>query len=377
MKSTKILAATLSLVSLIGLSACGAKKPADTVSLPDISGKPDQSVTQQQPPDLETEPVLPENIYEAENFTFNTSFPDAVGGIKLVDATANYVVDEEGTVFDTGDGRKLYADASPAEYVIAQNNVHYKNSEGYIIINEGGREYICSDIKGDIFYTFKGMLDGALYVFSVDGKGAMYLNSFKESGLKDDYDNEPFYIYDSKDKTLHRNVDKIAVTDTLNPRIYAEIGNKTFYDNVTGTMKVDGKQCFFFSSLDYEFDKIFDFGFNHQFTSPLYSKNDNDTKLYFKDGWSDDEFAVNLPDGYKVSDIKDAIFAYSTVITMNDGTVWTGETQYTVLGTDLTKHEKLSEVSSHIVSLHPSNLTNVCSVMAIMDDNKIYKATLG
>ena len=100
MKSTKILAATLSLVSLIGLSACGAKKPADTVSLPDISGKPDQSVTQQQTPDLETEPVLPENIYEAENFTFNTSFPDAVGGIKFVDATANYVVDEEGTVLN-------------------------------------------------------------------------------------------------------------------------------------------------------------------------------------------------------------------------------------------------------------------------------------
>ena len=83
MKSTNILAATLSLVSLIGLSACGAKKPADTVSLPDISGKPDQSVTQQQTPDLETEPVLPENIYEAENFTFNASFPDAVGGINL------------------------------------------------------------------------------------------------------------------------------------------------------------------------------------------------------------------------------------------------------------------------------------------------------
>ena len=373
MKTTKILAATLSLVSLIGLSACGAKKPADTVSLPDANHTPGESVFEEQIVDTETEPTLPENIYESENFEFSMSFPEASGDLKFVDATASYLIDGAGNIFDTQSGEKLYAESEPAEYVIAQNEVYYKNSEGYIIIQEGGREYICSDIKGDIFYSFKGMLDGSLYVFSVDEKGNMYLNSFKQSGVKDDYDNEPFYIYDTLDKSLSRKVDKIAVTDTLNPRIYVEIGNKIFYDRVTGTMKVDGKQCFFFSSLDYEFDKILDYGFDANMTSPLFSKKDSDTALYFRNGWSADEFSVKLPSGYKVSDIKQVVFANTTAVIMNDGTVWTGELQLNVMGTTLTKHEKLSEVSSNIVDLASSNYTSENSFLVLMDDGKLYE----
>lgn len=301
------------------------------------------------------------------------SFPEASGDLKFVDATAGYLIDGAGNIFDTQSGEKLYAESEPAEYVIAQNEVYYKNSEGYIIIQEGGREYICSDIKGDIFYSFKGMLDGSLYVFSVDEKGNMYLNSFKQNGVKDDYDNEPFYIYDTLDKSLSRKVDKIAVTDTLNPRIYVEIGNKIFYDRVTGTMKVDGKQCFFFSSLDYEFDKILDYGFDANMTSPLFSKKDSDTALYFRNGWSADEFSVKLPSGYKVSDIKQVVFANTTAVIMNDGTVWTGELQLNVMGTALTKHEKLSEVSSNIVDIASSNYTSENSFLVLMDDGKLYE----
>ncbi len=378
MKNVKtLLAVALSTVSIMGLAACGTS--ADT-SAPSVnSSEPDTVVSApvENTEEQVTPEELPEHIYESEGFTLYFSSEETEGALTAVDITAGIVSDSAGNVFYTDSGDRLHSEKEVSEYVIAQNEVYYKNASGYTVIVENGNEYLCSDIKGDIFYAFKGMLNSSLYVMSVDDKGAMYLNSFKASGLKDGLDNEPLYIYDYKDESFTKKVDKLAVTDTLNPSIYIEADGKVFYSAITGTMKVQGNQCLHFGSLDYTFDKVFDFGFNHQFTSPLYSKNDNDTKLYFKDGWSADEFAVNLPDGYKVSDIKDAIFAYSTVITMNDGTVWTGETQYTVLGTDLTKHEKLSEISDHIVSLHPSNLTGDCSVMAIMDDNKIYKATLG
>ncbi len=373
----KILSLLLALTFILSLAACGGDK-SDTVSAnkPDLnSSVTDPSADNSEKDQTENnEPVLPENIYEGEKFELYCKFADATGNIKVADATGNYVVDEQGIVFSSDNGEKAFSEMSPAGYVIANNKIYTKNAEGYIIIKESGREYICSDIKGDIFYTFKGMLDGSLYVFSVDGKGDMYLNSFKQSGHKDDYDNEPFYIYDTKDKTLHRTVEKIVVTDTLNPKIYAEIGNKTFYDNVTGTMKVDGKQCFFFSSLSYEFDKIFDFGYENNMTSPIFSKKDSDTALYFRKGWGSDEFSVKLPEGYKVSDIKDVVFAFNTAVFMKDGTVWTGQLQYDVMGTTLSKHEKLSDVSSHIISVHSSNYTSENSLIVLMDDNKLYQA---
>jgi hypothetical protein len=58
---------------------------------------------------------------------------------------------------------------------------------------------------------------------------------------------------------------------------------------------------------------------------------------------------------------------------MNDGTVWTGELQLNVMGTALTKHEKLSEVSSNIVDLASSNYTSENSFLVLMDDGKLYE----
>ncbi len=377
MKNVKtILAVALTAVSILSLAACGntsdAPKAPENTSVSDtvVSG-PSENTEEQGTPE-----ALPENVFE--DLTVYFSSDETEGTLKAVDTTANAVIDEAGNVFYTDSGSRAHSDKNPSEYVIAQNQIYYKNASGYTVITGNGNEYLCSDIKGDIFYAFKGMLNSSLYVMSIDDKGAMYLNAFKTSGLKDDIDNEPLYVYDYEDKSFIRNVDKLAVTDTLNPNFYIEADGKVFYSTMTGTMKVQNKQCLHFGSLDYDFDKVFDFGFNHSMTSPLYSKNDNDTKLYFKDGWSADEFAINLPEGYKVSDIKDAIFAYTTVVTMNDGTVWTGNTQYTVLGTDLVKHEKLSELNTegHIKSMHPSNLSNECSLYIIGDDNVIYSIEL-
>jgi len=236
------------------------------------------------------------------------------------------------------DHQRAYPDVEVLKTYVRGNNSIYECANGYTYINWTP----CRDIKGEILCTI-----GGVNVISYDD-GKLYYTCFAETGsLVTPSEEMALYEYSKYEKVEGR-IDYVEVRlHEMNLYFLIGVGDRTFFGYVFMIQsEFRGSRYISLYELKPEYDKILDFGYKDSCASPLYSKSDDATTLNYTVGmYGEDEYAVNLPEGYTAADVKQAIFGDDILVQFNDGTVYTAYLFTNVAGTNLSLDEPLTEIS--------------------------------
>jgi len=321
---------------------------------------------------IEPETTVPLTVgYESENIKVYGESYNTKGQFAKFSKYSNLIAeDKNGRPYYVENGNYLFdEDEDVAEYVVANGSKGYKDSNG--IYHFG--DQVFKDVKGEIFYTFSSMMSGEFFVLSLDSDGTMLVSAFNKSGTLSEpekYNNTPLYAStDYKEKFCK--VDKIEVSDRGS--FYIEADGKRYlypFNGINYLMDVPG---FHTQLLDESMDKVFDLNHEIGFGSPLYSKKNDTSAIYYKS--NDEEFPVTLIDGYTVNDIKKAVLNEYVTILMNDGTVYHAPVVSNIIGTELAKHEEASALGTEgkLTDIFLNYERQIETLILVCDDNCLYE----
>lgn len=382
MKTLKKAVALISAATLaVGLCAC-----SQTPKVPEIPKNPYDAIFEEfndiennfQNEDVYTEPetTVPENLgYETDNIkVLGDSYETLDRFEKFNPDTYLIAEDKDGRPYDVFNGMYIFSeDDDVKEYVITSNFDIYKDSNGIYHADE----YLFTEVKGEIFYTFYSGFSGEFYVFSIDKDGTMYLNAFNESGKHADPEkiNTPLYasVLGSDEDEKFCKVDKIEVGD--NGFFYIEANGKKYYYGFNSIHYLYDVPSFNTKEMTADADKVFDYGNWYGFgNSPIFSKKNDTTALYYY--YDSEEFSIKLVDGYSVKDIKKVVANQNNIgILMIDGAVYTGHIENNIIGTKLEKHEDASKLGAEgkILDLTSRKKDQFFEIVIVCDDNCLYE----
>lgn len=385
----KIIAMLLALTSLTGLCSC-AKEPEREQSLYEEIEEIDEQEEKESKKEHETEEAdpdlkLPEEKEEKKDYSSETlrirgitnEYKDEF--VTLLNKTGDNVLltgnrvkscdyDSEGWIDKGADVQKIVPLSDGYGYMDSKNMFH---------VYENGCEFVCADIIGEVFHEFYSSFSGTLVVFSKDSAGYLYINGFRSSGAKETYDNDKLYIKDILTEKYYDRVDEIDVATSGSSYFYARVGDVHLYDTLSSVYKFDNKVQIWASRDLSRAHKIYAYGYNHSFTSPLYSATGELFKLFYENGWDSDEIPVDLPDGYTTEDIQEVEFGDIIVVMFKDGSVYSATLTHSIHGIDLAENAELSEygrqgkIKDIFLSTYRAN--SGASIIVLMDDNVQYE----
>lgn len=383
---TAILLTAITLVSV--LAACGKKTSQDTTngSLPDATQSVIAEDTNPTPETDWQEPSEPEDTddsYCSDTLSYYGQqylVKDRFSRLRSREASLGFLTTDNEIYSTNNVEHNLLEGIENIEKVITfADMIAYEDTNGVGTVDSLGRKY--ADVKGTLVYAFREMLSSDMILFSIDEDGYMYINSFNSSDVKI-RDNEKLYIRDLTDDVYYDRVDKLDIGNiTGNTRItyvYAEVDGRKLYYDFSGIYYFGNKAQIWLHSVNENADKVFDYGYDNILTSPIFSKSDDENKLYYTTGWDKDELSITLPDGYKVSDIEKVMFADMTVIIFKDGSVYSGWLTGSALVNvelscieELTQYNKDGKIQEFYLSTYACNANP--TIVVLMDDNILYE----
>lgn len=278
------------------------------------------------------------------------------------------------------DGSPTNAPANVVDYGYNEHEFYYKDNTGtYHFVDKNGNTISCSQITGEPINWGKESLGSSYLLITKDENNSLFYTTFNSDGTAE-HENEPLVIFDQKNSKSYNSADKIICSEGDYHRIYIEVnGTLLTRDNVFLWHLSEPSQFYSYSVLE-NYDKIIAYGYDYSNTTPLYSLKDDQNHIYYNyTGNSNDVVPINLPDGYTVSNIKKAVFADTTVIMFNDGSVYHCKLTHDNKGINLIKNDELSNLGKggKIKDIYASHHQDIeCDIRVLMDDNVLYKAIL-
>ena len=224
------------------------------------------------------------------------------------------------------------------------------DKNGNVFINE----YTVSDFKGDVVYFYKNPIDKCLVVFSHDSDGKVYVNSYNSNGDKCSYNNKAIIFKKVDSNVSYSKVNKIKFSNTSTAGFISEINGKYYHNKVSlslgdePTLEIIGiENC----------KNVYGLGYRNPYSVVCYSKKNVDDTVFYKCGSI--EYDIKLPDGYKISDIKELYFGSVVVFELNDGNICTVNAGRNANSYTLTVNEV-------ITTLKINNNYNVCILLMLM-----------
>lgn len=384
----KIMAILLALTSLTGLCSC-TKEPEREQSLyEEIEETNEQEEKESNnEPELETAPPdrdFPEEKEERSYASETLSIRGITDQYKnefvaLLNRTGDDILLAGNKVKDYSyDSDSWISEKTDVQRIVPlADGYGYMDSKNMFHVYENGCEFVCADIIGEVFHEFYSSFSGTLVVFSKDSAGYLYINGFRSSGAKETYDNDKLYIKDILTEKYYDRVDEIDVATSGSSYFYARVGDVHLYDTLSSVYKFDNKVQIWASRDLSRAHKIYAYGYNHSFTSPLYSATGELFRLFYENGWDSDEIPVDLPDGYTTEDIQEVEFGDIIVVMFKDGSVYSATLTHSIHGIDLAENAELSEygrqgkIKDIFLSTYRAN--NGASIIVLMDDNVQYE----
>lgn len=251
----------------------------------------------------------------------------------------------------------------------------YVDNNGYYHINYRGTEYLAHGIKGEIFYCYTS---SDLVVYSIDEDGSVYCSKFDATGKKlQDNTLIRFEI----DDVLYDRVDSLQVLPAKGdyisaPYILIYIDGIGYVQNFyfvfrnefsvsTGVFLTEKETYLDHSNSNVSFDYV--------------SEGVEDKILYI---YNDGEYAIHLPDGHTVDEIKYFNRGYDTgkyyndnmscydMLVFDNGDVYFWDDDPSILGENPVKDEELSQIGAEIQEII---FANTEGYYILMSDGVIYE----
>lgn len=339
----KLLTLSLALIMMLSLAACGnSGSSSEQTEAIDISSE--NTSTIQKPEKYDSETL----VYAGGARDFKENFGEFIGDYQYVKGA-----DEKIYKYDDPTQTSNF-DENAVDHFYLCDVMCRKYADGHINI----LGYSITNVKGDIFHyveRYSPFGGSPLELLSFEN-GQVYINQIQPSGIKmTAYDNAILKFYDPATKTTYDKVDEIIYQ--FNSSTFAvKIGNKTFCVEYNEAEDVgDCYQVSFLENIDG--NTILDYDCQSGFVN---YKNKSDNKVYI-----DGEKAINLPDGYTVTDIKDIkINRGKIAVWFNDNAV------YLTAESGLTKND---EISKYAAAGYIGDLITLQGDFAVlMDDNCLY-----
>ena len=388
-KFTKLFALILALAAALTLSACSEDGPkatpkateSDSDSLLNsylhyLTNEDESDEYDTYDETEETEPVA-RGAYSSDGVTLFAPSESVKGKIRTLvgnNGMAQYMLTDDNTLIGL-DGYSWDEDCDMQQVLQMGKSLAYIDSHHTLHFSENQRDYRASGIQGQPVYGFVGMMSGNLSIFSMENGTLYYSEVDKESDLTERF-NVPAKVKVGDVDYTH--FDEFCVSNASNV-IYARSGDTWLYGELNNIMFFDGP-VFFMKELTVDAPiEILAPGEYSYSCSPLYAKQTDSANLYFQKG--DGERTIALPQGYTTQDLEQVLFDETMVIRFTDGAVYTGEVELD--GTELVKHEALSQMGDHIRELffvryvHGFNISygyeNGVGLYILADDGLLYK----
>jgi len=336
-------------------------------------------------PDLEEpeESKEPELSVEPEGPRFVSELLVPVGySVEYMDRAVKYHYTNDGKIYaETADGELFdiryiepedMTDVRDIESwtVDPVNGFYYTDSQGYVHYGD----YIAHGIIGEILYAYE--VYGKLRVYSYEEEtGHIYTSEFESTG-KMTRDNELMTFRITEQDGYH--IEEIGTTESVESVEMVhfqshKISRSTFLFKIQGNYYILDDQHMAVKNImsvsintalsPEEIENLFYMG-NYDL---CYRKDGVDDQLFFiKEG---EEYAIILPEGYTVDDIKFMHRGSPDMLVFESGEVCLWNGTVSILGDYAEIHEEMSAIGSEIVDV----FTIQGGAYLLMSDNVIYK----